>query len=191
MNEQILIDALQTIDVYDDVADPPFTSKQFGDIARKALSEYVKVNQVTQPVPTCGARWVRASERMPDDPKSVTWRETKSKVGIRFGTALSTIHDYDPATVEWSYESPCAFPTRDEAIDWVINRYGPGPVDVRVKLACISFFDWLVGQCGKGSVDLVEIAFRRGHQLGYQANQIGESNYENACWEAFKSDHSL
>lgn len=38
--EQILIDALRDIDLYDDVADPPFTPKQFGDIARKTLKEY-------------------------------------------------------------------------------------------------------------------------------------------------------
>lgn len=38
--EQILIDALRDIDLYDDVADPPFTPKQFGNIARKALKEY-------------------------------------------------------------------------------------------------------------------------------------------------------
>jgi hypothetical protein len=37
---QILIDALQSIDAYDDVADPPFKPQQFGDIARKALSAY-------------------------------------------------------------------------------------------------------------------------------------------------------
>lgn len=37
---QILIDALRDIDLYDDVADPPFTPEQFGDIARKALAQY-------------------------------------------------------------------------------------------------------------------------------------------------------
>lgn len=36
----ILINALRDIELYSDVADPAFTPKQFGEIARKALKEY-------------------------------------------------------------------------------------------------------------------------------------------------------
>lgn len=49
---KIAINALQSIDAYDDVADPPFTPKQFGDIARKALGKIVALQ--SQPKPTKG-----------------------------------------------------------------------------------------------------------------------------------------
>lgn len=161
--------------------------------SKGCYEKLIEGNKPPQPAPTCGARWVDGKQ-LPDEEGKylcekmpITNNETYFERVFFNNGKFQTAH----RIVRWLDESPCPFPTREEAIDWVINRYGPGPVDVRVKLACISFFDWLVGQCGKGSVDLVEIAFRRGHQLGYLANQIGESNYENACWDAFKSSHSL
>jgi hypothetical protein len=47
---KIAINALQSIDAYDDVADPPFTPKQFGDIARKALGEIVTLQSQSKPI---------------------------------------------------------------------------------------------------------------------------------------------
>lgn len=46
--------------------------------------------------------------------------------------------------------------------------------------------------CGaRWVMNLVEKAFRSGHQLGYYANQIDEGNYESQCWETFKRENGI
>jgi hypothetical protein len=94
-----LIDALEEIKNISRVMerDGTITMTQEGHIATKALTDWASA-------PKEGLRWVKASERLPDNPDKVHWRNDE-RLPISGGTADLEINRDNNLNIEWLDES--------------------------------------------------------------------------------------
>lgn len=105
-----------------------------------------------QPTPTIGARWVKASERLPENLRPVKvridekeeheskWDESEKAFmigGKRFPPRLYFI--------QWRYldESPASFPTREQAQKWVDELGVPAWAWASASRAALAMYDWI------------------------------------------------
>lgn len=105
------------------------------------------LNDAGVTAPAIGARWVRASERLPEVGTTICFRIFERRysgeyIGNRVFKSHAHACTYGAGSVEWLDESPCTFPTREQAVQWA---KGYKRLNGQ-KGAMLAMYDWIVQQ---------------------------------------------
>lgn len=92
----------------------------------------------TPPSPAIGARWVRASERVPEEYEAVSW-EYDDGTPLSLPAVRLAIKKGWQEKIFWLEKPPATFPTREQAEEWV-------KVHCSFPATALAMYDWIVQQ---------------------------------------------
>ncbi|MFN3341885.1 MAG: hypothetical protein ACK40M_04265 [Flavobacteriales bacterium] len=118
------------------------------------LFEIVGREKAKQPAPTIGARWVMLT---PDNIPATNWdkihfRYSSDKKVMTSGMAWVLIEGGRHNEIEYLFDSPATFPTREQAQEWVNIQYPEWDHELSTeRKVSMEMYDWIVQQMAQKS----------------------------------------